>query len=208
MRYTNHNLKGASATLVDILVSTSMTGWVINLFLEMKSAVAQGLLTVDDQFDYFRDSIIEGNILKNFGIKEDAVDWVALFEFCDSFFSVKPEEIEAEIQRGEFSYKQMLQGYLPKPLNEVISKEEFEQSLNQLRNYEFGKSFRSYKIDRILALIDWLDRNRGPLPAESLELSASIKSVTLVKSGEYLANLWTTTLPLRYPSGIAWRPKA
>ena len=102
----------------------------------------------------------------------------------------------------------MLQGYLPKPLNEVISKEEFEQSLNQLRNYEFGKSFRSYKIDRILALIDWLDRNRGPLPTESLELSASIKSVTLVKSGEYLAKLWTTTLPLRYPSGIAWRLKA
>ena len=76
MRYTNHNLKGASATLVDILVSTSMTGWVINLFLEMKSAVAQGLLTFEDQFDYFRDSIIEGNILKNFGIKVDAVDWV------------------------------------------------------------------------------------------------------------------------------------
>ena len=205
MCYTNHNLTGASARLVDMLVTTSMMQWVVDLFAEMKSAVAMGQMTVDDQLDYFRDSITEGDTLKNLGIKEEAVDWDALFEFCDSFFSVKPEHLEAEIKRKEYNNKQMVQGFTPKPLHEVVSEEEFERYFNELRNYEYGKPFRRYKIDELLAFIDWLDRNRGPLPTEPLELSGTIKSFARVKSGEYLANLWTRTLPLRYPSGIPWR---
>jgi len=191
-----------------MLVTTSMTRWAVDLFMEMKSAVAMGQMSVDDQLDYFRDSITEGNTLKNLGIKEEAVDWGALFEFCDSFFSVKPEHLEGEIQRKEYNNKQMLQGFTPKPLHEVVSEEEFEKYFNELRNYEYGKPFRSYKIDDLLVFIDWLDRNRGPLPREPLELSSTIKSFARVKSGEYLANLWTKTLPLRYPSGIPWRQQS
>lgn len=205
MRYTDHNLTGASARLVDILVTTPVTRWAINLFAEMRTAVAMGEMSAEEQLDYFRDSITDGEALKRNGINEESVDWVGLFEFSDSFFSSNPESLKEDVRLAQFHNQQMLQGFAPRPLRDVVSEEEFEEYFDKLRSNEYGRAFRRYKIDRMLAFVDWLDRNRGPLPTLPAELSRSIKSLAGVKSGEYLANLWTKTLPLRYPSGIPWR---
>jgi hypothetical protein len=186
------------------LQSPSMLNWIIDFFTSSQSRVVAGITNASEELEIFRDHVMD-SISRGLPRPSPALttdDWKTLFNHIKANLNISNESVMLEIRKNEANRIQMLQGFSPKPLSDVLSSQKINEYVEELREHEYGLTFHRYRFETMLEYIDWLDRNRGPF--EKTELPKKLREFLRAKSGETLAKVWLQTLPLRYPDGISW----
>lgn len=198
------NLEGNTRFLATLLLQNyQMYKWTANLIVRIQADIETGVMDKSDELALFHDSIVEAKPQGLMGpLNLETVDWQALLNHCKENLKLSEDDVRLEIKSIELTRAKLRQGFTPKALKDVLPAMVLDEYTQELREKEFGPSFRHHRLDDILALIDWLDRNRGPF--DSVELAREIKPMARVRSGEYLARVWQNTLNLRYPEGVPW----
>lgn len=201
-------LKANIAYLASLfLQSHSMLNWIIDFFTSAQARVVAGITNESEELEIFRDHVID-SISRGLPRPSPALttdDWKTLFNHIKANLNISDESVMWENRKNEASRLQMRQGFMPKPLSDVLSSQKINDYIEELREHEFGLTFHRYRFEITLEYIDWLDRNRGPF--DEAELPKKLKELLPVKSGETLAKVWLQTIHLRYPDGINWNHK-
>jgi len=201
------NLKPNAAFIASqLLQTTSGLKWTIDFFTAAQARVVSGITDESEEVEIFQDHMME-SISKGLFRPHDpaSIDWKTLYYHIKAYLKISDESVNLEIRGNENHRLQMHQGFLPKPLIDILSQQEIDEYVAELRAHEFGRTFHHYRLEGTLDFIDWLDRNRGPF--DEKELPNMLKEFLAVKSGETLARIWLQTIHRRYPDGIKWNHK-
>lgn len=197
-------LEGNTRFLATLLLeTTSMWKWTYDFFLRTDAEVADGEIDTAEQFKLFRDHLLVAKPRGFLGpIDLDSVDWKALYDYCKSKLNISDQAVAWQRSLANRTRDQLREGYQPRLLRDVLSAEELNKYAQELTDQELDHTFRLHRIDDLLALVDWAERNQGPFDA--IELPNVLRKLVRAKSGTNLARIWLETLPLRYPEGVPW----
>ena len=195
-------LHGQALFLANMLTQNySSFRWTQKLLTRSQARLEEGLITEEEQTELLRDTMIASKVS---GLKDpkkvENIDWKALLDYLKEI-SLPPEDIIAiartELRQSQEYYQKTLGA---KRLRYVIEPREYDRIVELLSSEEFDETFREYKLDQILGLIDWNHIHRGPIRVS--ERSAKLKSMLRAKTGVHIARVWQDTLQLRYPDGF------
>lgn len=193
---------GNTRFLANLLTSNySSVNWSVKFIASSQAKVEEGIITEEEQVELLRDTLVASKVS---GVtdpeKIESIDWPWLLDHLKELLKVSDKlvAIHRDDLKSSREYYQKTLG--ARPLRDVIDKNEFDRIVTLLESEEFDQTFRVYKLDQILGLIDWNYIHRGPIDAS--DLPTKLKSLLRAKSGHHIASIWLETLSLRYPNGF------